>query len=265
MKINREKPIPKRKIREVKELKELAGTKRTILIASIKNLPDSQFQAIKKKLRGKAEIKVPKKNIILRALNSVGKENINKLSKKIDADCAIIFSDLEAYELAGELLKNKSSIKAKSGQESPEDIEISEGPTELVPGPAISELGALGIQIKIEGGKIIIKTPKIIAKKGEKISQGAADIMNKLGIKPFSIGFVPLVAIDNKEEKIYTNIKIDREATLKELKKAFGRALPFAVNSGYVSEDTIKFLITKAGRHEKALSKLMIKEGINNE
>ena len=240
----------------VKELASLIKEKRTILIASIMNIPASQFQEISKKLRGKAVVKVPKKNLIFRALDSSEDEKLKKIEEQIKDNVAILFSDMDCFELAGELVRNKTPAKAKAGQEAPEDIEIPAGPTELVPGPAISELGALGIQIQIEKGKINIKEPKIIAKKGQKISSGAADIMNKLDIKPFTISLVPLAGYDNHEKKLYLDIKIDREKTLEELKRAFGKALPFAVQIGYVCKDTISFLIQKAGRHEKAIEKL---------
>jgi len=246
----------KRNVKSVEELKNLMETKKTILIASIKNLPASQFQEISKKLRGKAIVKVPKKNLIIRALDSSGKEAIKDLKKKVEDSITLLFSDLDCFELAGELVINKSPAKAKAGQEAPEDIEVQAGPTDLVPGPAISELGALGIKIQIEKGKITIKDSKVIVKEGEKISQGAADVMNKLDIKPFSVGFIPLCAFDNEEGKFYAELKIDRKATLEELKTAYGKALPFAVEIGYSNEDTIKFLIGKAGSHEKVLKNL---------
>ena len=245
----------KRNVKTVEDLKNLIETKKTILIASIKNLPASQFQEISKKLRGKAIVKVPKKNLILRALDSSSKAAIKDLKEKVEDSVTILFSDLDAFELASELLNNKSPAKAKAGQEAPEDIEIQAGPTDLIPGPAISELGALGIKIQIEKGKITIKEPRVIAKKGEKISSGAADVMNKLDIRPFSVGFIPLCAFDNTEGKFYAELKIDKEATLEELKTAYGKALAFAVEIGYASEDTIKFLIGKAGMHERALEK----------
>ena len=246
----------KRNVKTVEDLKNLIETKKTILIASIKNLPASQFQEISKKLRGKAIVKVPKKNLILRALDSSSKEAIKDLKEKLEDSIAILFSDLDSFELAGELSNNKSPAKAKAGQEAPEDIEVSAGPTDLVPGPAISELGALGIQIQIEKGKITIKEPRVIAKEGEKISSGAADVMNKLDIKPFSVGFIPLCAFDNEEGKFYSELKIDKEATLEELKTFYSKALSFAVEIGYSNENTIKFLIGKAGLHEKVLKNL---------
>ena len=80
--------------------------------------------------------------------------------------------------------------------------------------------------------------------------------MNKLDIKPFSIGFTPLSALDSKEGKLYLEINIDKEGVLEELKTSFGKALPFAVEVGYICEDTIKFMIHKAGIYEKALERL---------
>jgi large subunit ribosomal protein L10 len=256
----RDAPIPEGKINRIKELTDLIKNKKTILIASIKNIPASQFQEIGKKLRGKAIIKVPKKSLIFRTLDSSGKDEIKKIKEHIQDNVAILFSDIDCFELASELMESKSPAKAKVGQEAPEDIEIQAGPTDLIPGPAISELGALGIQIQIDKGKINIKEPKVIVKKGEKISENAAGIMSKLDIKPFSIGFVPLSAFDSQEEKLYLNIKIDKAKTIEELKTAFGKALPFAVEIGYISKDTIGFMISKAGAEANKINRIMTGE-----
>ena len=249
--------IPKEKINAVKELANLIDSKRTVLVADISNIPGSQFQQIGKKLRGKALVKVPKKNLLFRALDSCKKKVALGLKEQIKESVALLFSDLESYELAGELIRNKSPAKAKPGQTAPIDIEVPAGPTELVPGPAISELGALGIQIQIRGGKIEIKQPKVVAQEGKAISPGVADILSKLDIKPFTIGFIPLSAFDSQEDKIYLEIKIDSEEALESLKEAYGRALPFAVDIGYNTEEIIKIKIGKAVSQEKKLIRVI--------
>jgi large subunit ribosomal protein L10 len=240
----------------VKELVELIKKKRTFLIVSIKGIPASQFQEIVKKLRGRVDVRVPKRNLILRALETSGDEHTKEVEGKISENVAMLFSDMDCFDLAAELVKNKSPAKAKAGQEAPEDIEIPAGPTDLIPGPAISELGAVGIQIQIDKGKISIKEAKIVAKKGQKISGPIADILSKLDIKPFSISLVPLAGYDSKDKKAYLSIDINIEETVAELKKAFGKALPFAVEVGYTCDETISFLLQKAGRQELALQNL---------
>lgn len=252
------KKISEVKLKIVKEFENLVKNKRTILVASIKNIPASQVQEISKKLRGKAIVKVPKKNLIFMGLDFSKDKEIEKLKANINKDFAILFSDLDSFELAGELIKNQSPAKAKTGQIADKDLEIPEGPTELVPGPAVSELSAMGIKIQIEKGKITIKEPKIIARKGEKISKGATELLNKLDIKPFKVGLIPLCSFDAKEKIFYSEIKIDREGTIEKLKTMYARALPFAIEIGYSTEDTIKFLIGRARMYEKALEKLFI-------
>ena len=251
--------VPEGKLKSVKELENLINNKKTILITSIKNIPGGQFQEIVKKIRGKAIVKVPKKNLIFRAIDNSAKDSkeLSELKEKIGDSFAILFSDLDSFELAGELMKSQSPAKAKAGQEAPLDIEIPEGPTDMVPGPAVSELGALGIKIKIENGKITISEPKIIAKEGEKMKENAVALMNKLDIKPFKIGFVPVCAFDNEKKVLYTKIKIDPEETIEELRFAYGKALPFALEIGYVTQDTVKLMISKAGSEEKRLVRVI--------
>jgi large subunit ribosomal protein L10 len=251
--------VTDRKKKAVKELIDLIKTK-NILIASIKNIPASQLQEITKKLRGKAIVKIPKRNLIFKAINDSGEVSAKAIEEKIKENVAILFSDLDCFELAAELVKNKNPAKAKAGQEAPEDIEVQAGPTELVPGPAISELGAVGIMIQIDKGKLTIKESKVVAKKGEKISEPVADILSKLDIKPFSISLIPLAGFDAKEKKVYLDIQIDREGTIAKLKEAYGRVLPFAVEIGYTSEDTIKFLLQKAGRYANKINRIMTGE-----
>lgn len=255
----------KAKAEIVKKLAEKIKNSKTLMIVSIKNLPSKQFQDIKKSLRSKAVIRVAKKNIILRAIKEFGKESILPLEKQIQENSAFVISDIEGFELAGVLSKEKTPASAKAGQMAPEDIEVKAGPTSLVPGPVISELGALGIQISIEEGKISIKAPKVIIKKGDKINEGAASILRKLDIHPFKIGLEPIAIYDVQTEKIYSDIKIDSEETIEELKGASVKALGLAKKIVYYCKETIGYLLAKANSEEQALVKLQPKEEIKEE
>lgn len=249
--------IPKRKINAVEELTKLIKENRTILIADVDSIPGSQYQVICKKVRGKAIVKVPKKNLFARALEAAGKEVAKGLKSHLNGAIAVLFSNLDSYELAAELLKSKSLAKAKAGQIAPTDIEIPAGPTDLTPGPAISELGALGIKIMIKAGKIEIQAPTVVAKEGTEISDKAAAMLGKLGILPFTIGFMPLSAYDSQDEVIYTNIKIDREEAKSSLLEAYSRALPFAVEIGYYASETTPLMIQKASAYEGKLIRVI--------
>ncbi|MBS3066011.1 50S ribosomal protein L10 [Candidatus Pacearchaeota archaeon] len=252
--------VPEYKIKIVADLADKMKKSRTVLIASTRGLPSSQFHEIKKNLRGKAIIRVAKKSAVLRAVDSIAKASFDKIKENIGADIALFFSELDPFTLSGLLADNKSAAKAKAGDIAPEDINVEPGPTNLVPGPAISELSGVGLKVAVEGGKLAIKLPHTIIYAGEVIKENVASVMAKLDIKPMKVGFEPIAAYDKEDDKVYVGIKIDKKKAHEELKEMIGSALGFAVSRGYMTKETASCFIAKAGREEIALSSLLDKK-----
>jgi large subunit ribosomal protein L10 len=249
--------VPAYKKKIVSDLSERISHAKTVMIVSIKSVPSKQFQEIKKSIREHAFVYVAKKNLMKRALEKVGRESLMPLEKYILENCAFVISDIESFELAAILSKKKTSAFAKAGQIAPIDIEIPEGPTSLVPGPAISELGALGIQIAVEDGKIAIKKPKVVTHEGAEISGGVASLLQKLNIQPMNIGLDPVAVYDIEHEKLYTDIKIDSEGAVVELQSASGKALGFAQKIIYICKETLGYFLAKANAEELKFSGLI--------
>jgi len=229
---------------------------KTVMIVNIGGLPSKQFQDIKKSIRDHAQVQVAKKNIVRRAIEKFGKKEIIPLEDYIKENSAIALSDIEGYELAGILSKKKTPAAAKAGQVAPEDIEVKAGPTDLVPGPAISELGAVGLQVAVEDGKLSIKASKVIVTEGQTINEGTASILQKLNIMPFTVGLEPVAIYDVETGQIYTDIKIDSEEARTSLASAAGKALGFAQKIAYYCKETIGYLLAKANADGEALGKL---------
>ena len=253
------------KIKTVDEIAKKMKDSKTVLIASVKGLPGSQFHAIKKKLRGKAEIQVAKKSLVSRALQKSGKGALQNLKEQLSADIAIFFSDLDAFELSALLSESQSEARAKAGDLAPEDIKIEPGPTDLVPGPAISELSGVGLKVAVEDGKLAIKTGATVVKEGQPIDEKLASVLGKLNIAPMKVGFVPVAAYDSESDKVYVGIKIDKEETLNELRNLIGKALGFATSIEFVTKETISQFIAKAAMEEKALAALSPKSEAKEE
>ena len=241
----------------VKEIALMMKRNRTVLLASSKGLPGMQFHEIKKKLRGAAELKVAKKSTIIKAIEATEKGAIQNLKNYLQSDYVLLFSDIEPFELSSMLMDFQSSRRAKAGDIAPEDIEIEPGPTELVAGPAISELGSVGLKVKVAEGKLEIIKGVTVAKKGETIKPNVASVIGKLNIMPMKVGFLPIAAYDGKEDKIYTNLIIDKAGTLEKMRELIRRALGFAINVKYPTEKTIRYFIAKAAAEEKALARLI--------
>ena len=246
---------PKYKVELVKKLANEMIKSKTILIASCKSLPGAQFQDIKKKLRGTAKVVFTKKGIIFRAINATEKGAMQELKKCIESDFAIFLSDVDAFELSSLLSESQIPSKARAGEKALEDIEIQPGPTDLVPGPAISELSGVGLKVAVKEGKLEVIKGAIVARKGEVIKENVASVLGKLGMKPMKVGFIPLAAYDAKGDKVYVNIVIDKAGTLDNLRDAIRKSTGFAVAVNYFTTETVKYFIAKASLEEKALSK----------
>lgn len=263
--IKKDKPVTvvsEAKKQVVKDLANLMQRNRTIMVASSKGLPGRQFNEIKKKMRGLAELRVAKKSAVMKAIESIEKGGIQNLKQNIESDYVVLFSDTEPFELSSILMDFQSSRRAKTGDIAPHDIEIEPGPTDLVAGPAISELGAVGLKVKVTEGKLEIIKGAIVVKSGESIKANVASVLGKLNVSPMKVGFIPIVAYDSKEDKVYSNLVIDKVGTLESLRDCVAKALGFAINIKFPTEKTIGYFIAKAGREEKALLKLITaKEG----
>ena len=248
--------ISEAKKAKVKELAELMK-KKTVMVISVKGLPSAQFQDIKKKLRSKARVQVVKKSVVRFALDHCGIKELHGLVKYVDDSTAMLFSDADAFEISGILANEKSPSKAKAGQIAPFDIEVKAGPTELLPGPDISALSAVGLVPKVEGGKIAIVKDKIILEEGKVVSEAIASIMAKLGIIPFEVGIEPVAAFDGEDKKVYADIRIDKEGFLEVLLDDYGRGIAFAVELGIMNDTTLDFILGKAKAHEGVVSRII--------
>lgn len=254
-----EHKISKAKVEAVKRIADVMKDAKCIMLVSIKSLPGAQLQKMKKELRGKARIEVAKKSILIRAIDATGVPELLALKDNVKEDSALLISEDDGFELSAWFTENTSPISAKEGQIAEDDIQVEEGPTELVPGPVISELGALGLQIMVEDGKITIRKSKVAIKKGDKVTTAAASIFQKLGIKPFKVGIIPIAFYDARAKKVYVGVRINKREQLDELARAYSRAIGFAANVAYPTSQTIGRMLGKANSQANALIKLQTK------
>ncbi len=248
--------VPEVKVKIVKDLAKKMKGARTILLASCKGLPSAQFHDLKKKMRGTAEIIFLKKNAIERAIDATEKGALQSLKAELKADFVIFLSEKDAFELAVTLAESQIPTRAKGGDIAPEDIEIQPGPTDLAPGPAISELSGVGLKVAVKEGKLEVIKGAVVARKGEAIKENVASVLAKLGVSPMKVGFIPIAAYDAHADKVYANIRINKPGTIAALQDAIMKSQGFAVGVKYLTPETVKYFIALASREEKALARL---------
>lgn len=240
------------KVEEVEELSKLMSRYSTIGFINLAKLPTKQFQKIRKELNEKALIKISKKSIVKFALKKLEKENIGELENFIPSQLGLILTDLPTFQFYKIAKQLKSSAFAKENDVTEKDIEIKPGPTDLLPGPVISEFAKVGLVAGVEAGKIAIKKGGVVAKKGTKIPKELASVLRKLKIEPIEIS-LNITAL-HENGKVYAKDVLSLvEEYPNKLKDAFSKALNLSVAIGFPTKENVKYLFAKAYQQAKAL------------
>lgn len=243
---------PKWKVEEVEKIKKLASSYKILALVSFQNVPAPLMQKIKRDLKGFAEMRVVKNTLLSISLESIGKgyENLKSYAK---GQIAIIATNENPFKLYKRLESTKIDAPLKPNQISPIDVTVNEGPTQLPPGPVVAELQMVGIPAAVEKGKVVIKSNATVVKAGEVVRPEVAKALEKLGIKPLKIGLETLAIYDGV---VLTPdvLKIDEEAIIKDLERAYNIALNLAVNFAYVTKETAEILLLKAYTNAKNLA-----------
>ena len=249
-----ESKVPEWKKKAVEELKNDIEKFDIISIVNLENLPNKQFQQIRKKLKNKIEIKVKKKAILLRALEVCSKKRVKELAKQLTGVPALLLSNINAFELFQLLKQNQSPAPAKAGQIVPEDIWINAGLTPFIPGPVISDLQKLGLKTGVENGKITIKEDKMVIKKGGEVPGEAVSILARLGIEPMKIGINLIATLENGDILSQEVLDINIEEYIDNIKSVHSDALKLSIELGIINPDTIQFLLRKAAKEVKTIA-----------
>lgn len=237
----------------IKKILTLGKQYPIIGILNMEGLPAGSLLQMKKQLRGKVELVMTRKTLIVHGLKDMKLENGEKLIEGVKGMPALMFTKDNPFELYKIIKKSKTPAAAKPGQIAPRDITIPAGPTPFTPGPVISEFAALGIKAGVEGGKVAVKQDALVVKEGQPIEAKLASMLQRLGIEPMEIG-LDLSCVYEKGV-IYPKsvLDVDEVKFMANLIGAASEALNVAVDIGFITKDNVEVFIAKAYREAKAL------------
>lgn len=231
------------KKQKVASLSAKAGKYPVVALLNVRNLPDRILQSSRKKLRGSAEFSVAKNSVITRALEKSGH---SELAKQVGFPTSLVFTSLTPYGLFRFFRQNKAKVAAKPGQIAPFDIVVPEGETDLLPGPALSELKGAGINAQIKAGKIIVAKDSVVAKKGAKISDAVCKALQKLNILPFEVMVNMVAAYDGKYAYTASMLDIDEETLHADLLACMAQSYNVSFNASFPTSQNIDALLSRA-------------------
>ena len=239
---------------QVETITNLVRTKPVVGVASIHEIPASQFQSIRRDLREDVIIRISKRTLIRQAFAKSEKGNLPELETSMDGEIALLFTDMNPFRLFRYLEERKVRSPAKPGHRPPEDVWVSKGQTPFAPGPIVSQLQKVGIPARIERGKVVILKDTLFVKAGEEIDRAKSDILASLDIHPMKIGLD--VGAIYEDGMIFERsvLDIDQDVIAGQISLAAKQAFNLAFNSGFFTESTIVPMLQDAYMKARALS-----------
>ncbi|PVU71396.1 50S ribosomal protein L10 [Candidatus Nanobsidianus stetteri] len=258
--------VSQQKILYVNDLYSKLSNSKVIGIANIMDIPTNSLQVIRKKLKEMGiDVKVVKKNLFIKTLERINDPNIKKMidiieeNKRITVLLILPKEEINPFLLNKILEENKSYRSAKEGDILEEDVIIRAGPTNLTPGPVLTELKKYNIKTKVENGKIVITEDALVAKKGQKVDSGLVSLLQKFNITPIPVKIKLLLVYDGKTLYTYDILSTPLEEYINQLRSGFRKAILLAVEISFPTKENIKILLTKAYQN---LVKLSLNTGI---
>ena len=243
-----------KKAETVERVTELAKKYPVIAVTTLSKVRSTQLMAVRKALRGHAEVYVVKNKLAILGLKDAGIKNADQLLSHLTGQNALIFSTFDPFKLFLTLDKSHVYLHARAGDKAPNDIIVPAGNTSLPAGPVLSEFREAGISTKIEGGSIWVNRDSVALKKGGEVTPKLASLLSKLNIKPIRAGLT--IALAYEDGLIYAGdvVAIDLGKYRQSLVDAHGAARGLSILIGYATKETAPEIIAKAYREAVAVA-----------
>jgi len=164
-----------------------------ILICGADNVGSHHMQQIRTALRGKAVLLMGKNTMMRKAIKEHSEKNkqLEAILPYVVGNVGFLFTDQDLTAVRDAVVAIKVPAVARTGSISPIDVVLPAGPTGLDPGQT-SFMQALNIATKINKGQVEVVSDVQLVKKGDKVGPSEATLLQKLNIKPFTYGLIPL-------------------------------------------------------------------------
>jgi large subunit ribosomal protein L10 len=241
------KHYPRKKRLMYDELQQLPTEYKVLALSKMTKVRATQLMMVRKKFRNDIKIKVIKDKVATRAFEKVkGVVGLENLSKQLEGQCALIFTNINPFKLNLIFAQNKVFLPAKGGDIATKEIIVPAGNTGIAPGPVLSEFKAANVPTKIDQGTIWVSKDALVAKPADVISIQLASLLSKLNVKPIEAGISVNFAIAEGLVFRDRDLLINLDEYKDELVRSFEQALALATEAGYMIPQTVKPLLVKA-------------------
>lgn len=233
---------------------ELLNKYDVIAAADLNKVSSSMLQDMRRQLRGTLDVKVVKNTLMRISMNQAGKTDSDSFMDAASGPNVFLFTNGNPFRLAMDLEANKVKVFAKPGDLALTDIVISAGNTGLSPGPLIGKFGVLNVRTRIESGNIWVVSDTTVTKLGEPITDDLADLLQRMGIRAAEMGLSIKAVYERGELIPGQSLILDMDEYRARLDQAIGSAFQLAVQTAYVTPQTVTTILNKAATEARAVA-----------
>jgi len=237
------------------ELQRVPTEHTVIAMSKMTKVRAAQLMMIRKKFRNDLKIKIIKNKVAIRAFEKVkGVAGLENLSKQLEGQCALMFTNINPFKLNLIFAQNKVFLPAKGGDFATKEIVVPSGNTGITPGPVLSEFKTANVPTKIDQGTIWVSKDTLVVRPGDVISTPLASLLSKLNVKPIEAGISVNFAISEGLTFKEQDLRINLDEYKEDLVRSFEQALALATEAGYMTAETVKPLLVKAQQEARSLA-----------
>ncbi len=236
------------KRKEVAEIKALFARHTAVAIVGLDKLPATQFQQIRKGLRGRSDLKMARNSLIRLAIEQSKGDipGLDALEPHIHGNTAVLATDTNPFRLYRQIIAMETQAPAKPGDRVPADVELKKGDTPFKPGPIVGELQKAGIPAAIDSGKVIIRKDHVLIRAGERVDADMAAVLARLEIRPMTVGIDPRAIYEGGTVFTAEILDIDLDTVRGQFATGGARAMQLALHLAYPAPRTIVPLLVMA-------------------
>jgi len=188
---------PKRKVAYIARMKELLSTYTKVFVVNATHVGSKQFQDIRLALRGSGVVLMGKNTVMRKVIKALGDDSpFANILPLIVGNIGLVFVKDNMPECRDIIARFVVPAPARAGVVANADVIVPKGPTGCDPSQT-TYFQTMEIPTKISRGQIEIQSDIHLVKKGERVTAGQADLLQKLSIRPFTYGLAITQVFDN--------------------------------------------------------------------
>lgn len=240
---------------EVQRLTRLLLDHPVVAVAEVSGIPAPQMQSMRSSLRGQVAVVGSKNRLLAIAIQEAAKERpgLEGLAERLHGQSVLLATKQNPFKLFKSLKAGASMAPLKANQTAPHDIVIPKGPTPFGPGPIVGELQKVGIQAKIEAGKVVIAKESVPVKAGQPVSPELATMLAKLEVRPVELKIDLKAAFEKDTLFLPEALGVDETVIFGQIGVAVRTAHELSLMTGWITPETADALLGRAYKQAIAL------------